>query len=131
MGDQRQRAPAELTSQDYRQRLQAIYRLVEQHPPQAGSWIRPLLKDRESLVRSAAIVALGDLQDQESFADLVNCLTAPTSHERRNAVLALVALGGERMRDPLLQALAHETRPFVCFLIIKGLSAFADDGEVI
>ncbi len=131
MGDQDQRAPAELTAQDYRQRLQAIYRLVERHPPQAGIWIRPLLKDRESLVRSAAIVALGELQDQESFADLVNCLAAPTSHERSNAVLALVALGDARMRDPLVQALTHETRPFVCFVLIKGLSAFADDGEVI
>lgn len=95
-----QQAPSELTSQDYRQRLQAIYRLVEQHPPQAGTWIRPLLKDRESLVRSAAIVALGDLQDQEAFADLVNCLAAPTSHERSNAVRALVALGDARMRIP-------------------------------
>ncbi len=129
MGDQI--APAELTSADHRRRMQAIYRLVEQHPPQAGIWIRPLLKDREALVRSAAIVALGDLQDQESFADLVACLAAPTSHEQRNAVRALVGLGGERMRDPLLQALSQKADPFVCFDIIKGLSAFADDGDVV
>jgi HEAT repeat protein len=129
MGDQQ--APAELTSQEYRQRLQAIYRLVEQHPPQAGTWIRPLLQDRESLVRSAAIVALGDLQDHESFAGLAACLAAPTSHERSNAVLALVALEDKQMRGPLLRALADETNPLVCFVIIKGLSAFADDGEVI
>jgi HEAT repeat protein len=129
MGDQT--APAELTSEDYRQRMRAIYRLVEQHPPQVGSWIRPLLKDREALVRSAAIVALGDVRDQDSFADLVNCLAAPTTHEQRNAVHALVALGGVRMRDPPLQALSYQTDPFVCFGIIKGLSVFADDGAVI
>lgn len=131
MGDQDQTAPADLTSADHRQRMRAIYRLVEQHPPQAGSWIRPLLKDREALVRSAAIVALGDVQDQDAFADLVACLAAPTHHEQRNAVRALVALGGERMRDPLLQALSHQTEPLVCCPIIKGLSVFADDGEVI
>jgi HEAT repeat protein len=131
MGDQDQTAPADLTSADYRRRMQAIYRLVEQHPPQAGSWIRPLLKDREALVRSAAIVALGDLQDQDALADLVACLAAATTHEQSNAVRALVALGGERMHDPLLQALSQKTDPFVCFGIIKGLSTFADDGEVI
>jgi HEAT repeat protein len=126
-----QSAPSELASDDYRQRLQAIYRLVEHHPPQAEAWIRPLLQDRESLVRSAAIVALGNLQDQESFSDLVACLGAPTSHERRNAVLALSALGGQRVRSPLVQALTQETNPFVCPIIIKALSAFADDSEVI
>src|SRR5262245_18713771 len=105
MGNQRQRAPADLTSEDYRLRLQSMYRLVEQHPPQAGCWVHPLLKDRESLVRSAAIVALGGVQDQDSFADLVDCFAAPTSHERSTAVLALVVLGDERLRDPLLQAL--------------------------
>lgn len=126
-----QTAPAELTSEDYRQRLQAIYRLVEQHPPQAGTWIRPLLQDRESLVRSAAIVALGNVQDQDSFPDLVACLAAQTSHERRNAVMALMALGGERVRSPLVQALAHETHPLVCLDMIKALSTFADDSEVI
>jgi HEAT repeat protein len=126
-----QSVPAEIASDDYRQRLQAIYRLVEHHPPQAGTWIRPLLQDRESLVRSAAIVALGNVQDQESFPDLAACLAAPTSHERRNAVLALSALGGERVRSPLVQALAHETNPFVCLDMIKALSAFADDKEVI
>lgn len=133
MGDRDpdQTAPADLASVDYRQRMWAIYRLVEQHSPQVGSWIRPLLKDREALVRSAAIVALGDVQDQDAFADLVTCLVASTTHEQSNAVRALVALGGERIRDPLLQALSHQTDPFVCFDIIKGLSAFADDGEVI
>src|SRR5262245_60536261 len=112
MGNQTdQRAPADLTSEDYRQRLQAMYRLVEQYPPQAGSWVHPLLKDRELLVRSAAIVALGGVQDQDCFAALVDCFAAlvdcfaaPTSHERSTAVLALVALGDERLRDPLLQA---------------------------
>ena len=124
-------APTELTAEDYRQRLQAIYRLVEQHPPQAGMWIRPLLQDRESPVRSAAIVALGTLRDQESFADLVACLAAPTSHERRNTVLALLALGGERVRSRLVQARAHEANPSVCQVILRGLSTFADDREVI
>lgn len=129
MGEQT--APVELMSEDHRQRMRAIYRLVEQHPPQAGSWIRPLLKDREALVRSAAIVALGDLQDQDSFADLVACLAAPTTHEQHNAVRALVALGGERVRDPLLRALSYRADDVVCSNIIKYLSAFADDGEVI
>jgi HEAT repeat protein len=126
-----QAAPAELTSEDYRRRLQAMYRLVEQRPPQAGTWIRPLLHDRESLVRSAAIVALGDMQDQESFADLVACLAAPTSHERRNAVLSLIALGDARMRIPLVQALTQESQWSVCQDSIKGLSACADDAAVI
>ena len=126
-----QSAPAELASDDYRQRLQAIYRLVEQHPPQAGTWIRPLLQDRESLVRSAAIVALGDVADQDSFAQLVACLAAPMSHERRNAVQALIALGDDQMRSPFLQALAHESNWSVCLAIIKGLSVFAHDEEVI
>lgn len=126
-----QSAPAELASDDYRHRLQAIYRLVEHHPPQAGSWIRPLLQDRESLVRSAAIVALGTVEDQESFAPLVACLAAPMSHERRNAVQALIALGDERMRSPFVQALSHEINWSVCLAIIKGLSAFAHDEEVV
>jgi HEAT repeat protein len=126
-----QSAPAELASDDYRQRLQAIYRLVEQHPPHAGTWIRPLLQDRESLVRSAAIVALGTLEDQDSFAQLVACLAAPMSHERRNVVQALIALGDERMRRPFMQALTHESNWSVSLAIIKGLSAFAHDDEVI
>ena len=125
-----QTAPAELTSEDYRQRLQAIYRLVEQHPPQAGIWIRPLLQDRESLVRSAAIVALGDLRTRNPLP-LVACLAAPMSHERRNAVHALIALGDERMRIPWCRPCLTRRNWSVCFAIIKGLSAFADDGEVI
>jgi HEAT repeat protein len=116
---------------DYRQRLQAIYRLVEQHPPQAGTWIRPLLQDRESLVRSAAIVALGNLEDHDSFAPLVACIAAPMSHERRNAVQALIALGDERMRSPFMQALTHESNWSVCLALMKGLSAFAQNDEVI
>ena len=35
------------------------------------------------------------------------------------------------MRSPLVQALAHETNPFVCLDMIKALSTFADDKEVI
>lgn len=129
MGDQT--APPELPSEDYRQRLQAIYRLVERRPAYAGRWIRPLLQDRESLVRSAAIVALGNVQDHDSFDDLLACLAAPTSHERWNAVLALMALGGKRVQNSLAQALTHEANPSVCLVIIKGLSAFAADDKVI
>src|SRR5258708_218398 len=96
--------PPGLADPDHRVRLQAIYALVERGQPQVGQWIRPLLHDRESPVRNAAIVALGELRDQEAFDALVACLAASMSHERRNAVQALVALGNPQMRRPLVQA---------------------------
>jgi hypothetical protein len=52
--------------------------------------------------------ALGDLEDHDSFAELVACLAAPVSHEWRNAVQALMALGDERMRaSTALPAMRH------------------------
>lgn len=123
--------PPELADPDHRVRLRAIYTLVEHHHPQAGQWIRPLLRDRESPVRSAAIVALGELHDQDAFDALGTCLAAPTSHERRNAVQALVALGNPHMREPLVHALNMEPDPLVRGHIIRALSAFRDDKQVI
>jgi HEAT repeat protein len=123
--------PAELTDVDHRVRLRAIYALVESRHPVAGQWIRPLLCDREAPVRSAAIVALGQLRDQDAFDALVACLAAPTSHERRNAVQALVALGDPRMREPLVYALKTEPWAPVRGDIIKALSTFRDDAIAI
>jgi HEAT repeat protein len=123
--------PPGLTDPDYRVRLQTIYALVEDGQPQVVRWIRPLLRDRESPVRNAAIVALGDLLDQGAFDGLLACMSAHMSLERRNVVQALVTLNNPRMREPLTQALNVEPAPSVRRTIVKALSTFRQDGEVI
>ncbi|HEV2237928.1 MAG TPA: HEAT repeat domain-containing protein, partial [Ktedonobacterales bacterium] len=102
--------PAELADVDHRIRIRTIHRLAEAGDPYAVRWIRPLLDDRESLVRSAAIVALGQLHDEEAFDAIVGFLEARTTHERGNALDALVALNGARLREPLIRAM--ETEPW-------------------
>jgi hypothetical protein len=125
-----QHAPPELADSDHRIRMRAIYSLVESGDPKAPEWIRPLVRDREALVRSAALMALGQLRDQEAFDALVACLSAPTSHERCNAIQALVALGDLRMREPLAHAVRAEHVSYVRCDIIKALSTFRGDRMV-
>ncbi len=123
--------PLELTDPDYRVRVRAIHALVEQGQPQAGDWIRPLLHDRESPVRNAAITAVGDLRDQQSFDALVACLASPMSLERSNAAQSLVALNHPGTCEPLVQALKVDSSPIVRQAIIKALSGFPRDAGVI
>lgn len=123
--------PPGLANADYRVRLRTIHSLVEQGHPLAGQWIRPLLQDRESPVRNAAIVALGIVHDQEAFDALVMCLSAPTSQERINATQSLGILGHSGVQQPLLRAFQVETEPRVRIAIIKTLSAYPEDGDII
>ncbi len=116
---------------DYRIRLRNLERCREQHELAAAPWIHPLLGDRESLVRSAAIVTLGELRDQEAFDLLIGCLQAATTHERRNTVQALVALRNPQMRVPLILQLETEPRFLVRIAIIQALSTFRADEETI
>jgi HEAT repeat protein len=111
--------------------MRAIYALVERGEPWAAAWIRPLLRDRESPVRNAAIAALGQLRDVESFDALVACLAAPMSTERQNAVSALAELADPRMRVPLVHVLQTEPSFVIRESVIRELSAFRDDDEVI
>jgi len=120
-----------LTDADHRQRLRAVEACILLGDPAAAPWIRPLLQDRESVVRSAAIRALGDLKDEHSFAELVTCLAAATSHERIQAVHALIALGNPQMRTPLIHAVTAEPHYSVRIAIIKALSNFYTDIKVV
>lgn len=123
--------PLKLSDPDYRERMRAIHALVEQGQRQAGHWIRPLLRDHESPVRNAAIIAIGNLRDQESFDALVACLASSMPLERSNAVQSLVALNNPGMREPLVQALRVDSSPTALQAIIRTLSAFPRDAEVI
>jgi HEAT repeat protein len=123
--------PPDLSDQDHRVRMRAIYALVEPGEPHAAEWIRPLLRDRESLVRAAAIGALGQVRDVESFDALVACLAAPMSIDRKSALRALVALGDPRMCEPLVRALQNEPHFPERMKIITVLSMFSVDEEVV
>ena len=120
-----------LGDSDYRIRLRTLERCREQSEIAAAPWIRLLLHDHESVVRSAAMAVLGALRDQEAFVLLTDCLQAATTHERRNAVQALVALGNPQMRDPLIRTLEEEPHFSVRIVIIQALSTFHGDEETI
>jgi HEAT repeat protein len=116
-----------LVNPDHRVRLRTIYRLVERGYVEAVPLLLSLLHDREMPVRSAAIVALGTLADQQAFDPLIACLAASMSVERKSAIEALVSLGDPRRRDGFLDALKTETDYFVRLKLIIALSAFPDD----
>jgi HEAT repeat protein len=82
-------------------------------------------------VRNATIVALGELQDQEAFLLLVECLHAPTTPERQNAVQALVVLGNPQMQMPVLHTLSGEPHAAVRIAIIQALSAYRTNQSII
>ena len=116
-----------LVNPNHRVRMRTIYMLVEHGHAEAVPFLLPLLHDREMPVRNAAIVALGTFADQQAFAPLVAHLTAPISLERKNAVLALVALEDSRREDAFLEALKTERNPSVRVELIKALSVFPDE----
>ena len=111
--------------------MRAIHRLAEDGSPHAARWIRPLLRDREALVRSAALMALGKLGAPSDLDAIAELLQARMSFERRAAVDALVALHSPRMRDPLIRAMKTEPSYANRIEMIKALSVLIGDNVVV
>lgn len=92
---------------EHRARLAEIS-VVEKAPGTAkAAALKPLLSDKNPLVRGEAAEAMGRTKDPAAFAELSAALKSGDGHTRWGAVRGLAVLGDSRAVPPLLTALGH------------------------
>ena len=86
------------------------------------------LEDEQGLVRSAAAVALGDLDATEAVTSLLVAVDDDAPHVRQMAINALGEIGDKRALPRLRRAL-KDPRPEVRYQTIIALPRIADESE--
>lgn len=86
------------------------------------------LEDESGMVRSAAAVALGDLDAREAVTSLLVAVDDDAPHVRQMAINALGEIGDERALPRLRRALA-DARPEVRYQTVIALPRIADASE--
>lgn len=87
------------------------------------------LEDEQGAVRSAAAVALGDLDATEAVTSLLVAVDDDAPHVRQMAINALGEIGDKRALPRFRRAL-EDSRPEVRYQTIIALSRIADASEV-
>lgn len=111
---QQEPAPVKVTTKtdetllrEHRARLDEIS-AIEKNPGAAKTpALKPLLSDKNPLVRGEAAEAMGKAKDQAAFGELSAAVKSEDDHTRWGAVQGLAALGDSRAVPPLIAALGH------------------------
>jgi len=77
-------------------------RRIEKHRLQAMPELLAALKDKNALVRAAAVVAVGRVGSDSAMSSLLTMLDDPQQYVRERAILALGATGSEQAGQTLL-----------------------------
>ncbi|MFC5409272.1 PVC-type heme-binding CxxCH protein [Larkinella bovis] len=102
-------------------RASAVFALSRINTPAAWNGVRAALNDKSSIVRTAAVRALGLQKDAKSVDKLLSLVQNDALSVRRQAATALGQIGNPRAVPVLLTAVAKTTDRFVSHAIIHSL----------
>ena len=111
---QQEPAPVKVTTKtdeallrEHRARLDEIS-AIEKSPGAAKTpALKPMLSDKNPLVRGEAAEAIGKTKDQTAFGELSTAIKSEDDHTRWGAVRGLAALGDNKAVPLLITALGH------------------------
>ncbi|MDD5209671.1 MAG: HEAT repeat domain-containing protein [Elusimicrobiales bacterium] len=97
----------EVLLREHRARLAEISNIEKAPGPGKAAALKPMLSDKNPLVRGEAAEAMGKTKDPAALGELSTAVKSEDEHTRWGAVRGLADLGDNRAVPPLITALGH------------------------